>query len=48
MRLKVCMIKSLCNYHDETVISNTQSETKRNVQSFYPSSKVLEAKWIYK
>ena len=39
MRLKVCMIKSLCNFHDETVISNTQSVAKRSFQLFCPSSK---------
>ena len=48
MRLKVCMINSLCNFNDETVISNNQSEAKMNVQLFNPSSKVLETKWIYK
>ncbi len=48
MGLKVCMINVLDHLHDKTVISNYQSDAKRNVQLFNPSSKVLEAKWIYK
>ena len=48
MSLKVFIINVIGNFYDETVISNNQSEAKRNVQLFNPSSKVLEANWIYK
>ena len=48
MRSKDCMINVLGNFLDETDISIYQSEAKRIVQLFNPSSKFLEAKWIYK
>ena len=48
MRFKVFMINDLGNCHEETVIANNESEAKRNVKLTNPSSKVLEAKWVYK
>ncbi len=48
MRFKVYMINDLGNSHKETVIANNECKAKRNVQLFNPSSKVLEAKWVYK
>ena len=48
MRFKVFMINDLGNSHEETVIANNENEAKRNVQLFNPSSKVLDAKWVYK
>ena len=44
MRLKVSMINVLGNFHEETFLSNNQSEAKRNVKLFNPSNKVLDAK----
>ena len=48
MRFKVSMINDIGNCHEETVIANNEMEAKRNVQTFNPKSKVLEAKWVYK
>ena len=48
MRFKVSMINHLGNYHEETIIANNEKQAKRNVQTFNPKSKVLEAKWVYK
>ena len=48
MRFKVFMINDIGNCHEETVIANNEMEAKRNVQTFNPKSKVLEAKWVYK
>ena len=48
MRFKVSMISELGNFHEETVIANNEKEAKRNVQTFNPDSKVIEAKWVYK
>ncbi len=48
MRFKVSMINDLGNSHEETVIANNEKEAKKNVQTFNPTSKVLEAKWVYK
>ena len=48
MRFKVSMINDHGNWHEETIIANNEREAKRNVQTFNPSSKVLEAKWVYK
>ena len=42
------MINSLGGWHEETVIANNQKEAKQNVQTLNPTSKVLEAKWVYK
>ena len=48
MRFKVSMISELGNFHEETVIANNEKEAKRDVQTFNPDSKVIEAKWVYK
>mgnify|MGYP004403199391 CR=1 FL=1 len=48
MRFKVFMINDQGNCHEETVIANNEKEAKRNVQTFNPKSRVLEAKWVYK
>ena len=48
MRFKVSMISDLGNLHEETVIANNEKEARRNVQTFNPKSKVIEAKWVYK
>ena len=48
MRFKVYMVNDQDKHHEETVIANNEKEAKRNVQSFNPKSKVLEAKWVYK
>ena len=42
------MINELGNYQDETIISNIEKETKRNVLTFRLNSNVLEAKCDYK
>jgi len=48
MRFKVSMVNDLGDCHEETVIANNENEAKRDVQTFNPKSKVLEAKWVYK
>ena len=48
MTFKVSMINNLGICHEETVIANNEKEAKRNVQSFNPISKILDAKWGYK
>ncbi len=48
MRFKVSMINDLGNWHEETVIANNEKDAKMNVQAFNPTSKVLNAKWVYK
>jgi len=47
MRFKVSMIKDLVICHEESVIANKEKDAKRNVQTFNPNSKVLEAEWVY-
>ena len=42
------MINDLGICHEETVIANNVKEAKRNVHTFNPNSKLLEAKWVYK
>ena len=48
MRFKVSMITDLGNQHEETLIANNDKEAKRNELTFYPNSKVIETKWVYK
>ena len=48
MRFKVSMTNDLADFHEETVIANNEKDAKRNLQSFKPNSKALEAKWFYK
>ena len=48
MRFKVFMLNEPANFNEETFIANNEIEAKRNVQTFNPKSKVLEAKWVYK
>ena len=48
IRFKVSMINDLGNCHEETVIANNEKEAKLNAQTFNPTSKVLETKWVYK
>ena len=43
MRFKVYMINDLSFYSEKTVIANNLKEAKRNVQTFNPISKVIEA-----
>ncbi len=42
MRFKDCMINSLVNFHEETVIANNESEAERNVQLSNPNFMVLK------
>ena len=42
------MINETCAFHEETVIADNENVAKKNVQTFSPNSKGLEAKWLYK
>ncbi len=42
------MINELGDFLEETFIANKENEAKRNLQTFNPKLKVLEAKWVYK
>tara|TARA_Y100001968_G_C19030360_1_gene559532 strand:+ start:62 stop:208 length:147 start_codon:yes stop_codon:yes gene_type:complete len=48
MRYKVTMIDKFGKLYEETIIANNEYEAKINVHSSNPTSKIVDAKWVYK
>ncbi len=48
MRFKVSMIDKQGNRHEETVITNNEEETKRDMLGFNPDLKLLQTNRVYK
>ena len=48
MRFKVSMDNELFDCHEEAVITNNETEAKKNMQTFNSKSKVLKSILVYK
>ena len=47
MRFEVTMINEIRKNYKEVVIENKEKKTKINVETFNPSSKIYEARFVY-